>query len=528
VTTIVGNWDSPQAYWNYVTLTMQRHEQPAPWRDQYTYLRAYYWNNGLYEVLRKTLTDLRIPTRDIKGLRNPVFRVVEFYATKLWPGSLPAALPVITTNKALVPAIEQLWTWSNWGTEKQTMARWFPMLGDAFIKCNVTQKQDGASMVWMQNIDPEVVTDFRKDQRGFLTYIRLDTPLTQRLRDGQVRRYVRTEIWDKFTWRIYEHSQSIGTEEEKLVGLIETGSLADLGIDFVPFVWQPFKSVGDERGACAFVNALDKIDEANLQATRLSEMIFRHNRAIWALLANQVDPTGRPMPAPKLPGVSNDQGQETLELTDDSILRIPGNGSLHALVAPINYADALSVLNAQMDELREDMPELGYYAMRAAGIDSGRAARILLDDCHERAVEARSMAEAALVRAHQMCFTLGMNTGAFTGLGTFDAGAFDHSFRERPILPVDEFEEAQTVQTYVGATVPLVSALRRVHWTDDEIAEMQKDQAKQHQQEADLAAVAFEQAQRNFDQNGNGQTQPDGQAQTQPAQADSKLQTGVR
>jgi hypothetical protein len=477
VTTIVGNWDSPQAYWNYVTLTMQRHEQPAPWRDQYTYLRAYYWNNGLYEVLRKTLTDLRIPTRDIKGLRNPVFRVVEFYATKLWPGSLPAALPVITTNKALVPAIEQLWTWSNWGTEKQTMARWFPMLGDAFIKCNVTQKQDGASMVWMQNIDPEVVTD---------------------------------------------------TEEEKLVGLIETGSLADLGIDFVPFVWQPFKSVGDERGACAFVNALDKIDEANLQATRLSEMIFRHNRAIWALLANQVDPTGRPMPAPKLPGVSNDQGQETLELTDDSILRIPGNGSLHALVAPINYADALSVLNAQMDELREDMPELGYYAMRAAGIDSGRAARILLDDCHERAVEARSMAEAALVRAHQMCFTLGMNTGAFTGLGTFDAGAFDHSFRERPILPVDEFEEAQTVQTYVGATVPLVSALRRVHWTDDEIAEMQKDQAKQHQQEADLAAVAFEQAQRNFDQNGNGQTQPDGQAQTQPAQADSKLQTGVR
>src|SRR5690606_24097474 len=111
---------------------------------------------------------------------------------------------------------------------------------------------------------------------------------------------IRTEIWDKVGWRVYEHQQDEGTPANRLGEPVDTGLLADFDIDFVPFVWQPFRAVGDERGANAFINSLDKIDEANRQATRLSEMLFRHNRALWALTANAVDPAGRPLPAPRL------------------------------------------------------------------------------------------------------------------------------------------------------------------------------------------------------------------------------------
>ena len=130
----------------------------------------------------------------VKPLRNPAYRVVEFYAAKLWPGALDQALPIVTNNERITPAIQQIWQWSNWASEKQAVARTFPMCGDLFIK--VASK---TGRVFLQNLNAENVTDFSTDERGFLEYIRIDVPRVRRLTDGKLQAYTLTEVWDKST-----------------------------------------------------------------------------------------------------------------------------------------------------------------------------------------------------------------------------------------------------------------------------------------------------------------------------------------
>lgn len=141
---LIGAFKSYSAWWNYVTLTAQRQtDQRASWADQYNYLRAYFLNNGLYDVLRATLVGLGAPKEALRPLRNPAYRVVSFYSAKLWPGVLPQALPIETDNERLIKPLQDLWQWSNWNSEKQATARSFAMYGDLFLKV-ATKKRRGA------------------------------------------------------------------------------------------------------------------------------------------------------------------------------------------------------------------------------------------------------------------------------------------------------------------------------------------------------------------------------------------------
>ena len=128
--TLVGAFDSWSAWWSYVSLSLSRQEEKASWAQQYTVLKAYANGNGVYEVIDTLLAGLGARQHNMRPLRNPAFRVVEFYAAKLWPGNLPDALPIVTDNPAIIDAIHQVWAWSNWGSEKQAAARWFATFGD--------------------------------------------------------------------------------------------------------------------------------------------------------------------------------------------------------------------------------------------------------------------------------------------------------------------------------------------------------------------------------------------------------------
>lgn len=503
----VGAFDSPAGWWNYVTLTLQRRDQPAPWRDQYQMLRAYYLNNGLYKILADLLSATGLEA--VKPIRNPAYRVVEFYASKLWPGKLPAALPIVADNAALAPAIEQLWEWSNWSNEKQTAVRWFATTGDMFIKCatNVSERRPQATRVYMQNIDPEVVTDFGRDERGYLTMIRLDIPQVDEDEVGRTRAVMYTEVWDKDlqSFRVWRHRQAAGTPLRDLGAPEQEVPFAALGIDFVPFVWQPFRSIGDERGLGAYTAQIEKIDHVNRQATRLAYMLFRHNRALWALKANQVDKMGRPLPPPAFAGDTGATGSYMglMELGEDDVIGLPGMSELQPLVAPVNYADALAVLQSDMAELENDLPELAYYRLREMTQVSGRAARTMLGDTSDRLLEARGNAENALVRAHQMCLTIGQQAGLFPALGgTYESGAFRHEFMEREVFPSDEYEISETVKMYTDSGVPLPTAARMAGWSEEQIEALEKDRKAEDKRNADMAQTMVDQARQSFDQEG--------------------------
>jgi hypothetical protein len=379
----------------------------------------------------------------------------------------------------------------------------------------------------MQNLEPQTVTDMTSDERGYLTYIRLDTPQQRRDTAGKIESYVLTEVWDKDTqtFRRWEHKKAIETNLAQLGTPTGTKPFGAFGIDFVPVVWQPFRHIGDERGMAAITPAIDKIDEANRQATRLHQMLFRYNKPLWAAAANGMDSAGRPLPPPRLGGADGN----TLELSanDDDIIRLPGTTSLSALVPSINYDSALSVITAQMDEIQRDLPEMIYSGIQERTDLSGKAIRYLLGAAIDRLLEARGNAEHALVRAQQMALTIGQNAGLFPDLGgTFESGALVHSFAPRPVLELSEIEQAEIVKTYHDTGVPLPNAARRAGWGDDEIAGLEEDLAAQQAAEQTQLATALVKAQRNFDQGGNGASQTD-QPNTNRAVSVARNGTGV-
>jgi len=471
------------------------HEKPV--RELYDLLKAYYLNNGLYDTLYNALYSVGAQTQDLRPLRNPAYRAVEFYAAKLWPGQLPDALKIVTENKALPDAIRQIWLWSNWVQMKQRAARWAGIYGDVFIK---VEKPPDKDRVYLALIEPQHVTDFVVDERGYMTWLRLDIP--QVGREENIRQeFIRTEIYDKETdsLRIWEHTQSPETGESGLGDPKDQYTLTErLKQNFIPVVQAKLRAIGEDRGLGAYTQSIDKIDEANRIGTRLHQMLWRYNKPVSALRANQVSPDGRPIPAPRIDKNSDSE----IEMGGDMVFRLPGNSQLDPLIPNISWQDALMVLQDHMTELEHDLPELAYWRMREIGELSGRAVQLLLGDAIDKLLEARANLEAALIRADQMALSIGQAFGLFDNMGDYDKGDLDHTFEAREVIPTPESERSQTVSQYTGAGVAKESALQRAGWTEDQIAD-EKRLAKEEEKERQRA---FEQnmleSERRFGQTG--------------------------
>jgi len=438
--------------------------------DFYRMLEAYYLNNGLYDATTQALYENGIWTAGMKALRNPAKRTVEFHVTHIWPGNLEKALPLITANDRITAPLQKVWHWSNWGVKKQLAARWFALFGDWFCKvATSTDNNNKVSRVFLQNIKPELVTDFEVDERGNVTSIRLDIPT------GEHNGKYHTEVWSKAGYQLYLHGLAPTTPVKQLGPPLTSLPLSAFGIDFVPFVHASFIDIGEKRGIGVFTLALDKIDEANRMATRLHQIIFRYNRPTVAILANGTDAAGRPLPPPKLANDISGSSQEH----DDDVKSFPGTSKMEYLVANLNYQAHLDVINAQMRELEEDLPELSYYRQKELGSGiSGRAVRLLLSQAVDRTLEARGNIETALARADAMALSIGVNAGIFKRIGTYQNGDFEHSFAEREVIPFSAQEQAETMSLERAAGVPLVTSARRRGWSQSEIERMELDQVE--------------------------------------------------
>lgn len=429
--------------------------------ERFHALRAYRDNNRLYDALVDLLTKQGVNKEAVKGFRNPTNAAIEFHAATLWPGSLPHALPIefpenAQSTDAKRAAIQQVWKWSNWGETKQLFAREYATLGEQWIKVPVKLDRDGTpKSVYMDLIEPEYVTEFDKDERGFLTYIRLDIPRTRRL-DDRTEAYIHTEVWDKeaLTYRVWRHkyegraTDQLGTPDDDS----EENYQQAYGIDFIPFVHAKFVDDGDPRGRAAIEPALDKIDEANRMATRLHQLMFQHGVPDKQLVSSLVDGDGYSQPTIQLAPTS---ANGTYNLAGETMWSPPAGTKIETILENIKFDAHLEAVNAMMDHLsRTDLPQLKWGEIADNRDLSGKAIRLMLTAAIAVAEEVRGNAESALVRAHQMALTIGQVNDLFDkSLGDYDKGDFEHWFEERSIVPLDEEEEAGVDKTKAETAV---------------------------------------------------------------------------
>jgi hypothetical protein len=456
-------------------------------QEFYALLRAYYDNNGLYDRLREELALACAEDQALKPLRNPAPRVVEFYAALLWPGGTIGISPKTQSAAELAKMIRQVWSWSNWHAKKQVAVRWQAMYGDVFTK--VATKGEPVTQVYFQLIDPQLVVDFQEDERGYLTWIRFDVPQVEVLKDGRTKNYYYTEIWDKpgNRFRAYRHQAERGAALGRLGTPMTDAEITAMGIDFIPVVHVKNRDVGDKRGVGAYAQMLDQIDEANRIATRLHQILFRYNKPLWALQANSLDATGRPMPAPQLGTAAG-----TLNLEDDTLLRLPGNSTLQSLVPPLDYKATLDTLNGHLLDLERNLPELAWSRLREEGRDlSGRAIRLLLGDALARLAEARENAVQGLIRANQMALTIGQVYKLWQ-VGEYAAGALDHDLVLPDPAPLSDAERSEIVRNLAQAKVPTEPALHLAGYTEVQVqAVLDSPEYQAQQQMAALNLTAL-------------------------------------
>lgn len=483
-------------------------------RDWYDLLAAYYYSNGLYQVLRDAAVTSGLGGEALRSLRNPAFRATEFHASHLWPGSLPDALPIVTENERIIDPIQQLWQWSNFGAQKQIVARTLPMLGDWF--CKVRSSGDMLPLserrVWFQMIEPRHVTEFVRDDRGFLTYVRIDVPQVSTDSAGVVNeRWSHVEVWSKAlgTYRQWRYvGESVSVPVEQLTGLQVDEPLEALnGVDFIPIVHVPFRDVGDTRGVGCFVPVLDKIDEVNRLATRLHQMGFRNMRNIWASLRDGQDSSNRPLPPASVGarfkealGLAPGREQPAQSQVTETFIDLPGATRIESLVPDLKYDALLATVQDQLAEIGNDLPEIRWYSLSEQGADlSSRAIRLLMAPAVARVEEGRGNAETGLARLDQMALSMGQAIGLWLDAGRYERGDFEHSFEHRDVMPLSDIDEAeahraraQAAQGYTSAGVPLMTVLTDVmDKTDEEARAILSVAAQAADAAADRAAQAF-------------------------------------
>ena len=457
--------DILNSLWDFITGTNKEGPGGVPSALPYDY-------NQLYDVLYDLYNndDAIIPDDTTRRLRTVVNRSVEFYASKMLPGQ---EMKVTSESAEVETAIQQIIKESNIANNKAPMIRGFALYGDSFIRVRGDKEK-----TYLEDISPFFVTDFSEDSRQFLTYLRIDIPV---LDDNDLPvNYV--EVWDldTKTLRVWQ-GQTARTTPVNELGSPKYTYLSELGIDFIPVVHTKFRDNGDLRGQGCVYHALDKVYEANRVATRLHDLLFAFGEPVFIASANDKDAQGRPLPPPRVNADTSNAPVPTgtsvggvIGQIFGRLISLPGMAKIESLIPNIDYSDALAILNAQMEELEKDLPELRWYALSPDGqaASSGTALKTLLGAAVDRATEARNNFIGSLSRAFEMALTIGIYNGVFpSSLGTFDSGDFDHELHVDSAWGESVDEKAATMAALTGAGVPAKSAMKLAGFTEQQITE---------------------------------------------------------
>lgn len=407
-------------------------------KQLYKKLFRLYENNGYFK---------REYNKDIKPLITPVNRSVEFFASKL---SLP--YQITAQDETLKDAIDLVHKWSNFSAKKTVGLRQLALYGNLFWKVICDNEK-----VYFEIIDPNFVSDITVNERGYLQTIRIDIPIE----DENKRKKTYTEYWTKEYFSIWEHELGENAELENLGDPVSMGWLREMGIDFIPIVHVKFKDIGNKWGVGSVYHCLDKIEEANKQASRLSDLLFRYNKNTTVISANDKDSNGRPIPAPLM-----EDNNDPFKTEDDTILYLSGLAKIESLIPNINYDSALNIKNSALDELNNDLPELRYYSIKEGSL-SGKAIRSLLGGAIDRANEALNNFLAGLVRVNQIALTLGKFWGIFPLNGSYENGNFEHSITTPELFPIDDGEKAILIRDLISGGLALSTALKVAGYDED-------------------------------------------------------------
>ena len=439
--------------------------QNSAYRNMHTWSNSYRATFGLY--------------RYIRNIYNPAFRLSEFWKAHIMGGALdkqagdgqtkPSALPIITDNESLRPAIANLWKWSNWQISKDVLSLWGAVLGDAAIKIVDDPER---KKVYMKLVNPGTLKSITLDPfgniKGYTIEEERDDP------KGSARKVTYTEIASRDGDDVFYQTQLNGSP----YAWDGVGSDWWEPYGFVPMVVIQHNNVGMEWGWSEMHPVLSKFREVDDLSSKLSDQIRKMVDVGWLFTG-----VAAPKTTQKTTGETPTTDRPEPGREEVPTLYGPVGADAKPLVAPLDIAATSAYITEIIKDIERDYPELNDDVVMASGDISGRALRTSREAIEVKVQQRRANYDDALVRAQQMGVAIGgyRQYQGFTGFGldSYAAGALDHEIGEREVFSIDPMDDLEYEQLFwkvaseaKTAGMPINFWLKRKQWSDEDIAEL--------------------------------------------------------
>lgn len=418
--------------------------------------------------------------RWIRGIYNPTYRLGDFWRSHVWGGRLdpdagdgketPSAIPIITENEALRPALAQLWRWSNWGINKGILPLWGSVLGDLAIQAT---DDPAKKQVYLQLIHPSIIKETTLDSRGNVKgYVIEEQRSDPRNPNNNVTyQEIVERDGDNVTYRTLLNGQVYAWNGT-------TGEWS-APYGFVPMVMIQHNNVGLQWGWSEIHSGRAKFQETDDIASKLNDQVRKTVDAAWFFTKMEA-----PRSTPKITGTTPTSDNPQPGRQEVPAIYAPEGSTATPLIATLDIAGALANIDAMLKELEKDYPELQMDIWAADKAASGRALRTARMRVETKVEERRPNYDDALIRIQQMAVAIGgyRKYEGFAGFGldSYQAGDLDHYIGDRPVFakdPLDDIEVEQAFWTAANAAtkagVPLFVYLKRQGWSDEQVSEIE-------------------------------------------------------
>lgn len=377
----------------------------------------------------------------LRAIRNPAHTIGEFMVGHIWGGQLDptagngGAIPIETDNEALRSAISEIWKWSQWWRNKDTLTRFGAVLGDVGLRVidDVERKHVYLEIVHPSHIKAVTLDPFGNCKGYEYVEDRIDDK-------GRVAVYseVVSRDGDLVVYRTFRDGKPYAWNDETAEWTNAYG--------FVPFVLIKHIDVGLDWGWSEFHAAASRIREVDELTSMLSDHLRKTIDPLW--LMKKVSLPGTRLSTTTATTDIPEPGREEIR----AIWNLPADADAKALTTTLDIAAVTGHIDKIMLSLETDYPEIKVDLATPGNSISGRALRIARQPLESRVLQRRVAYDAALIAVNNMAMAIGGYRGydGYKGFGldSYGAGKLEHSIGFRPVFEEDPEDTALADKTF--------------------------------------------------------------------------------
>lgn len=473
------------------------------WQSRVTRYDLYwglYQNNAYRELLHSWSARYKTTYgmyKHIRHLYNPVYRLGEFWSGRLMGGMLdrkagdgesePSALPIVTDNEALRPAIAKLWADSRWQVEKEVYTRWGAVLADVGLKvCDDTAK----GQVRLEKVHPGHLKWVDFDEHGnvksYIIQKWMWDPRRENIADVDAMMDPRSMQYPvRFTEKAYRDGEYVVYETlldgEPFAWNGATGQWK-VKYGFIPLVVAHHVPTGTKWAENCFHAGLSLFTEVDDQASCVGDGNRKELNAphlITGIKGFSELSQGYADRSKRTPQ-QNGSDPEPMRAQLGSLSSPNAESRVYPLFGNRDIPGIVLHIDGLMGNIEKNYPELLADTGNLGGTVTAEAIRNARQRASSKVQARRVGYDDALVRAQQMAISIGGFRGykGYQGfdLDGYEAGLLDHQIGQRAVFevdPLDSINEDQAFWTAAAtagqAGVPLEIYLERNGWSAAEI-----------------------------------------------------------